>query len=75
MGIRKELDARRQIKTDVASAAAHKETMLGLLRASADRLGDSPEQKERRRWIAGDPEAKPRHSDGTPMAPRKTKND
>lgn len=72
---RRERDARRQTKTDVASASAHKDTMLGLLRASTDVVGDSPEQKARRRWMAGDPEAAPKHSNGTPMEPRKIKND
>ena len=54
---RRERDARRQSKSDVASANTHKETMLGLLRASQTHPSDSPEIKQRRRVVAGDPTA------------------
>jgi hypothetical protein len=65
MNIRRELDKRRQSKADVASVAAHKQTMLGLLRATVSNRGDSPEQAQRRRFAAGDPEAVVTSSDGS----------
>ena len=65
MSIRRELDKRRQAKADVASIAAHRETMLGLLRASVGRYSDSPEVAQRRRVVAGDPEAVATSKDGS----------
>lgn len=54
---RRERDGRRQSKADVSSVNSHKETMLGLLRASQTYSSDSPEIKQRRRVVAGDPTA------------------
>lgn len=71
MSIRRELDKRRQSKADVASVNAHKQTMLGLLRASVSNPTDSHEQAQRRRFHAGDPEAVVTSADGSQ---RKTKN-
>lgn len=70
-GIRRELDARRQAKSDAASVSAHKETMLGLLRASQTYPSDKGEVRQRRLVVAGDPEAVARHKDGTEI---RTKN-
>jgi hypothetical protein len=64
-GIRRELDARRQSKADVESAGAHKETMLGLLRASQTYPTDKGEIKQRRLVVAGDPEAVATSKDGS----------
>ena len=56
-GIRRELDARRQGKATEASIKAHKDTMLGLLRAANTSVHSSSEVNQRRRYAAGDPEA------------------
>jgi hypothetical protein len=64
MSIRRELDKRRQSKADALSVASHKQTMLGLLRATVSNRGDSPEVSQRRRVVAGDPEAVAHGSDG-----------
>jgi len=61
---RRERDARRQSKADVASVSAHKETMLGLLRASQTYPSDKGEVRSRRLMLAGDPEAVAHGSDG-----------
>jgi hypothetical protein len=66
---RRERDARRQSKADALSIGTHKETMLGLLRASVSNKGDSPEQSIRRRFAAGDPTAIPSGSDGKKKSP------
>jgi hypothetical protein len=63
-GIRRELDARRQSKATESSIKAHKDTMLGLLRASVGRYSDSSEVAQRRRVAAGDPTATATGSDG-----------
>ena len=68
---RRDRDARRQAKADVASANVHKETMLGLLRASQTYPSDKGEVKQRRLVVAGDPEAVAHHKDGAEI---RTKN-
>lgn len=62
---RRERDARRQSKADAASINAHRETMLGLLRASQTHPGETGERRQRRLVVAGDPEAVATHKDGT----------
>jgi|NOAtaT_7_FD_contig_51_2637676_length_1061_multi_4_in_0_out_0_2 hypothetical protein len=70
-GIRREMDARRQSKATESSIKAHKDTMLGLLRASVKVNSDSPEQSQRRRYAAGDPEAVYTSSTGEKRSPSK----